>query len=290
MGGVLDKISLCTYSSGQTMVREVLGDWLHFLGGRPNQVIFAVSSVTGLPSIYEELHQEGTIDRIIWLEARGRSVEAIDAEALPLVVGAAPTEWVLLFKLDTLPCRSGHEFWVTEAIETVERHGLFGMTGSSRIADLIPLEDGYCVSQKFSNNFSLFRKSDWLNVINGSFGHGSATELAERPQFHGENLRFINEYVIENHLEQTGKKMLVKNESLDWSVFHVNVWGEALRKVRRSYLERKGVKRFLNTGKPFRRILRYPWQKYYGYPPPPPIKHLRIVLGRWRRDLFGIRS
>ena len=84
-------------------------------------------------------------------------------------------------------------------------------------------------------------------------------------------------------------RMLLRIESLDWSVFHVNVWGETLRTVRGSYIKRKGVKRFLNTGKPPRRVARHPWQKYYGFPSPPLWKRLRIVLGRWRRNLLGIK-
>ncbi len=31
MSKILEQISLCTFSTGRTLVREVLGDWLHFL-------------------------------------------------------------------------------------------------------------------------------------------------------------------------------------------------------------------------------------------------------------------
>jgi hypothetical protein len=288
---IYDRISLATYSCGKDMVREVLEDWLHFLGGRPNQVIFTVSPATGAPPIYEELRKEGKIDRIIGIEPNGRLVGQIEAEAVRVVVEAAPTEWVLLIKLDTLPYRSGHAGWLADAMEVIHRYKLFGMTGSA-LADPSqrPLEKDYCVTQKYSNNFSLFRRSDWLSVINQAVGQESGAFLSNRSQFSGENLRFLNEYLIENHLEETGRKMLVRIESLDWSVFHVNVWGETLRKVRISYIKRKGVKRFLNKGKPLRRVPLHPWQKYYGFPSPPLLRHLRIVLGSWRRNLLGARS
>jgi hypothetical protein len=289
--GVLDRISLCTYSTGNIMVREVLEDWLQFLGGRPNQIIFTVSPATGAPPIYEELRKEGKIDQIIGLEPKGRQVGEIDAEALRIVVDAAPTEWVLLIKLDTLPYRSGHASWLADAMEMIEKHELFGMTGADLAnPKLRLLEKGYCVTPKYSNNFSLFRRSDWLSVINQAMGQESVAILSRSSQFSGENLRFLNEHLIEKHLEETGRKMLVIIESLDWSVFHVNVWGETLRKVRLSYIERKGVKRFLNKGKPLRRVLLHPWQKYYGFPSPSLLKHLRIVLGSWRRNLLGTRS
>jgi hypothetical protein len=114
----------------------------------------------------------------------------------------------------------------------------------------LPLEPSYVVTQKFSNNLALFRRAEWLQVNDQALGQESGSNLAALPQFSGNDLRYLNEHVIECYLEKTGKKNLMKLESLDWSVSHVNVWGEALRKVRISYIERKGVKRFLNSGRP----------------------------------------
>ena len=81
---------------------------------------------------------------------------------------ATPTEWVLLIKLDSLPYRSGHETWLDDALERVDKYRLFGITGGFPIVDLVPLEDGYSTTQEFSNNFSIFRRSDWLNVIHAT--------------------------------------------------------------------------------------------------------------------------
>lgn len=287
MGNILDQVSLCTYSTGPSMVREVLDDWLQFLGGRPRRVIFAVSSFTGTPLIYEELRREGLIDQILDIKANSRSVMEVEPEATRSVVEAADTEWILLIKLDTLPFRSGHDDWLAHAMERIQRHGLFGMTGSSHMMTLTTLEEGYSLTQKFSNNFSIFRRSDWLNAVGTCVGRGYDQGIACSPQFQGNNLRYINEYAIESYLEQAGRHMLVKHESGEWSVFHVNIWGESLRKVRKSYRNRQRIKRFLTTGNPPRGPFRYPWQKYYGYPKPPIITLMRIVLGRWRRHLLG---
>lgn len=290
MNKFLDQISLCTFSTGQAMVREVLDDWLQFLGGRPNQVIFAVSPIDEPPPVYGELRGEGMIDRILLLGTKGSSVMQVDSEAIRLIVAAATTEWVLLIKLDTLPYRSGHETWLDDAMELVEKYHLFGMTGGFPIADLVPLEDGYSTTQKYSNNFSIFRRSEWLSVIRASVDNASDQAAAKGLQLHGDKIRYLNEYMLETHLENTGRRMLVKHDTRHWSIFHVNVWGEALRSVRTAYIKRQGIKRFFNTGKPLRRSLRYSWQKYYGYPRPSFLRLMRIVLGRWRRSLFGIRS
>ena len=134
------------------------------------EVIFAVSPRTGPPPIYEELRGEGLIDQVLVLGAEDRTVSEIDPEAIRLAVEAAPTEWVLLVKLDTLPYRSGHETWLDDAMERVDKYGLLGMTGGFLIADLVPLEDGYSSTQKFSNNFSIFRRSDWLRIIDIDIG------------------------------------------------------------------------------------------------------------------------
>ncbi|MGO8898476.1 MAG: hypothetical protein ACLQU5_09015 [Isosphaeraceae bacterium] len=163
MSKFLDQVSMCTYSTGQTMVREVLDDWLRFLGGRPNQVIFAVSPRIEPPPVYEELRKEGVIDRILLLESEGCPVLEIDPEAVRLIVDATPTEWVLLIKLDTLPYRSGHESWLDDALERVDKYRLFGMTGGFPIADLVPLEDGYSTTQKFQQqlfNFTAIRLAE----------------------------------------------------------------------------------------------------------------------------------
>jgi hypothetical protein len=287
MGDPLDQISLCTYSTGQSMVREVLGDWLQFLGGRPGRILFAVSPSTGAPPVYEELRNEGMIDQILSIDPAGRTVMETEPRATRLVVEAAPTEWVLLIKLDTLPYRLGHDDWLSQAMERILKHGLVGMTGSSPMMTLAPLEEGYSLTQKFSNNFSLIRRSDWLNTVSACVGTDYNEGPALTPLFQGAQIRFLNEYAIESHLERTGQHMLVRHESRDWSVFHVNVWGESLRRVRESYNGRRRINRFLTSGKPPKGPFRYPWQKYYGYPKPPPITLLRIVLGRWRRNLLG---
>jgi hypothetical protein len=287
MDDILEHLSLCTYSTGHTMVREVLGDWLDFLGGRPKQVIFAVSPSTGAPPVYEELRSEGLVDHLLFIDTGGSSVMEMDAKAIRSVVEAAPTEWVLLIKLDTLPYRKGHDGWLCDAMIRIQRHGLLGMTGSSAMMKLAPLEEGYSLTQKFSNNFSMIRRSDWLNAVTACVGKDYDRGPASSLRFQGDHLRFVNEGAIESHLELTGQHMLVRHECHDWSVFHVNVWGETLRRVRESYQNRRRIKKFLTTGTPPRGPFRYPWQKYYGYPKPPILRLMRIVLGRWRRNLLG---
>jgi hypothetical protein len=290
MSGILDQITLCTYNTGADMVREVLGDWLSFVGGRPRRVIVAVSPRDNVPPIYLQLQREGLIDQLLPVEARGRSVLEIDAEAVRLVIEAAPTEWALLVKLDTLPYRRGHDTWLADAFEILHRHGLFGLTGSIPLEDVQPLVKGYSVTRQYSNNFSLFHRADWINAVRSFLGADPDGRIASDPRFQGDGLRLTNEAAIESYLQRNRQRMLVRHESVDWSVFHVNVWGEALRRVRLSYLSRKGIRRFLKIGKPTCWPPYHPWDLWYGYPPPPILKRLRIHLGQWRRQLFRLQD
>jgi hypothetical protein len=282
---VLEQLNLVTFSTGAEMVREVLDDWEEFLGGRPRGVRFAVSPAFGAPSIYEELEREGRIDELLRIDPAGRSVGEVDAEALRRVVEASDSEWVLLVKLDTLPYRQGHEGWLADAFERIERHQLFGLTGSFRSLDLTPLEPGYCTTRKYSNNFSIFRRDEWLEVIESSVGRNFDGPMGHS-RYPDALLRFANEVAIETHLRDRNRPMLLRWESPAWSVFHVNVWGETLRRVREDYRARKNIAPFLNSGTPLPRRLRHPWEHYYGYPPPPWSKRVRIKFGEWRRDVF----
>jgi hypothetical protein len=104
--------------------------------------------------------------RLCWARVPrdGRLVGQIDAEAVRVVVEAAPTEWVLLIKLDTLPYRSGHASWLADAMEVIERNGLFGMTAASwPDPKQLPLEPDYVVTQE-SGRAPSFSGNDGLKT------------------------------------------------------------------------------------------------------------------------------
>jgi len=220
MDSYLDRISLCTFSTGGSMVREVLDDWFRFLGGRPRRVIFAVTPEDRPPPVYEELRAEGLIDTIIGVAGRGRPVEGLNAEAVHAAVTAATTEWVLVLKLDTLPYRAGHPSWLSESLRLVEDHGLFGLTGSFPLGESPRLTPGYRTSQNYSENFGILRKADWLRAVDAFVGDaGYAGESVRQSRFRDLEHRFINEHSIKDFLEANGLRLLAREEARDWSVF-----------------------------------------------------------------------
>jgi len=174
-------------------------------------------------------------------------------------------------------------------MRAVEHYNCLGLTGSAHnYYNLQPTEQGYSKTQKFSNNFSIIRREDWLSLQDTYVGKNFDGPLLGDAKFAGEELRFVNEAAIETFFEENQLYMLVRWESLQWSVFHVNVWGEQLRQVRELYMARKGVTPYLFTGKPHDRSKIHPWDMYYGYPKPSRFKRVRIWLGRWRREMFKV--
>lgn len=274
------------------MVRAVLEDWLIFLNGRPKQIIFTVSPINNPPPIYKQLHTERLIDTIIYLEPKGRSVAQIEPEAIRTAIEAAQTKWILLIKLDTLPFRRGHGDWLTKTVYIMEKYNCWGITGSGGIYhDAYLVQQGYSRTQKFSNNFSIFPRQDWLDIQDIYTGKefdgllfANSTDSVDSK---GDALRFISEEAVETFLKENNRYMLVQWESLEWSVFHVNVWGEKLREIRESYSKRINVSPYLFKSKPIFISMFPPWNLYYGYPKPGWFKRIRIWFGSKRREVLN---
>jgi len=271
----LEELTLCTYSSGTTMVREVLGDWFSFLGGKPRVVIFSVSYNITLPEVYRQLENEGMIDILIPIQAGARSPQEIDQFGVYKAISKVNTKWACLIKLDVLPFRDGHGDWLETAIERINAGGYFGFGGSYRAEDMQSVGNGFYRTQKYSHNFCIFRPDEWLSAA------GRAKQLTLPKLRHGNEPvaadRFLIERTIQDYMKSEDRYVLIRNEDPTWTVFHINQWGEDLRKIRETYLARRGIIPFLNTGKriPMSAYKYPPWQRYYGYPKPTLLQRLR---------------
>lgn len=267
---VLRDLTLCTYSTGTVMVREVLEDWFEFLGGQPAGVVFAVTPAANPPSVYAELADEGLIDRTIYLDAGGRSVYEMEIAALRTAVEAAATEWILLAKLDTLPYRKGHEDWLDETIAALRASDCIGLVGSgSMYYDVRPGPGPFVRVRRFTNNFAIIRRADWLAIQDRFVGRDLDGPLLRKPEFAGDMVRIAGEIAVDEYLNENGLFLLARRESRQWSVFHVNVWGDRLRQVRQKYRARAGIAPHLFRGRPHSPYsFTRPWIRYYGHPAP----------------------
>ncbi len=278
----MEKVSLCTYSTGQKMVRAVLEDWRRFAGPAIGEVVVAVSSQGDPPQVYRQLEDEGVIDRLIVIPANGRSVNDIDTVGIVACLQAAKCDYALLTKLDTLPHRDGNENWLAEALGKIRKQNLWGMTGSFRPDQARPLDDRYSLTRQFSNNFALLKPADYIDAVRDHCGDWvldpqspSSTELGFD--------RFDTERAVDLWLEKQDRDLLYREEQPDWTVFHVNVWGDTLERVRERFLKRRGIAKYLNRSE--LSYGPYQWQNYYSHPKPNLVKRTRVHVGAWRRAI-----
>lgn len=271
------------------MAEEVLLDWLEFLSPKPSEVVIVVGYKDSLPEVWEKLQESKTIDVLHGIEMGNRSPHQVCVEALYKLFDLASHEWIVTTNLDVLPFRNGNEGWLKKMHDVVlSDSNLLGATGSFRSMFNQRYNENFDQTASFSANFSLIKKNVWREIIE------SATQMAriDNDSANNKNLlsqnRFIIEHAVESYLFISGKKMLIKDESYDWSIFHVNVWNEPLRAIRLKYRKRKGIKKFLNRTQ---KISKMPWQipghkRYYGWPKEIWTTRLRVFLGKLRRDLL----
>ena len=279
------QVTLCTFHCGTPASLVVLRDWLTFLG---SPCLYArIATVTDRNDNFTTEHLEGVWPYcdLLPVSQGGLGLNALDAAAIFEVVESAKSEWILLVKLDTLPyCSLPEPGFLNWLIGDVEAAGLWGATGSFIPHDLSRDGAGRAVTTRYSNNYSLFRRDAWLDVI-----------MRRRPDFVDQirtrqltpSSRFVTEATIEEYLLDSGDRMLFLEDTLNRSVFHVNQWGQELLDIRERYLRREGIERFLNLYDESRlEPWKYPaWERYYGWPRPHPLRRFRIWAGRTRRQM-----
>ncbi|HKK17845.1 MAG TPA: hypothetical protein VJ952_04105, partial [Opitutales bacterium] len=208
---------------------------------------------------------------------------------------AVTTEWALFAKLDTLPYRNGHNGWLEEAMQKVATDGHMGLTGGfcghTPYRKLKPVGESYATSNKFSNNFTIMRISEWLEIEHRDVGPNFDGPV---PLSMGDAVRrFADEVAIERVMEQSRRYLLVRLEDIDWSVFHVNQWGETLRRIRIKYLNREKVGPHLCSDTRYHWKV-FDWQLYYEHPEPTLSERLyqyaRYLYGRIRLSILWLRD
>ncbi len=241
-------LALCTFSTGDTLVREVLQDWLDFLPSRPDRVIVSTllrdrhDASRDVHPVYRELVDEGLIDQLIELDAPGLDGRTAETLGTLSALHAADTDLALQIKLDTLPFRAGHADWLDEARAILHDGEFFAFTGSMSDYDATPLPrvadrelppGRYYQTQRFSVNFALVQPRAFVQRAVDTLGQW----CLDPPQFVArggdETSRFAVETVVNDAIARDGLACFSRNETPDWTIFHVNVWGKTLAGVHR---------------------------------------------------------
>jgi hypothetical protein len=278
---ILSQISMVTANYGEGVVlADVINDWFEFLGGKPGEVVVVdCGSDRQTQSTCWELFQQGSIDKLQLIHSTNDDFGKDKGYIKEYTAGAiASKPYVLVFKTDTLPYREGHDDWIVEAIEYLDRDDVFAIGGSfngpSKYKDAW---DGWYFSKKCSYNFSIMKRSAFIAAA-----HEFANDFilsgfqTENPAIGQE--RYFIEVAFEKYIERHNKSALIRLEDPTWSVFHTNVHDERLKWARERYQARKGIKKYLNAGysdapvEPAKFL-------YYGQPAPSLLKQIQIAFG-----------
>lgn len=262
---------------------SVLEDWFTFLGGKPGEVVVVDGgSDARTHQMYWELFNAGKIDKLQVIRREHPENHKDLCFIQEHTAGAiAAKPYLLWFKSDTLPFRKGHDNWLDEAIGYLDREDTFAVGGSFNF----PCKHhdapwpGWYFSHKCSENFSLMKRSSFVAAMEEFAGRYIASGYqAPSPADPTGQARYLIEIAWERYIERHNKYTLVKEEDPTWTIFHTNVLGEKLVKVREDYLARREVEKFMNAGVKAQFTQPLLGGTYYGQPRRPWIE-LRVAAG-----------
>lgn len=290
----LSEVSLVTANFGDAVVfADILQDWFRFLGGKPGEVVVVdAGSDPQTHAVYWKLFQEGSIDKLQVI--RSDHEDNADGKESCYIgdytqAAIASKPYLLLFKVDTLPYRSGHDTWIDEAIDYLDREDVFAVGGSfnfpSKHHDAWP---GWYFSHKCSLNFALMKRSTFMASVHEFAGSYILSGFkGQNPCQSAELNRHLIEVSLETYMQHHKMYTLSKIEDSNWTVFHTNTHEERLKKTRERYLTRRDVKYYINAGFSDTEPVPNKWI-YYGEPLLSTMsKHLQTLQVAFGRSHLG---
>ena len=280
----LSQVSLVSANFGNRLAyREVLLDWFKFLGGKPGEVVIVDGgSDRDTQKVYWELYQEGLIDKLQIIPSHHQDNDKERCFIQEYTAGViASNPYILWFKIDTLPYRKGHEGWLEEAIDDLDRDDVFAVGGAfNRSYPNFEARPGWYFSQACTINFSLMKRSTFVAVMQEFAGEYIASGFQGEHEFG----RFLLEIAFSAYMESHKVNTLCKIEDPTWTVFHTNAQDEYLQEVRHKYLARQDIETFMNPclAKDISQFL------YYGKPPIKSgnLKKIQIALGETKAGSY----
>lgn len=113
---------------------DIIQDWFTFLGGKPGEVVVVDSgSDLATQAIYWQLFQNKVIDKLHIVRGQHDSGDRNQADRQDyMAVAISNKPYVLLFGLDTIPQRQGYDYWFDEAINNLDRDGVFAVSAAEK--------------------------------------------------------------------------------------------------------------------------------------------------------------
>lgn len=281
--GALADLSMISANYGNLELAEAIHkDWFRFLGGEPGEVVFVEngSPLRGQTTLFEGVKQ-GWIDKLLSVRPGVFDIgkhQAFIAEVSALAMATRPL--ALLYHLDVLVSRHGHDDWLVDAQQRLQDPKVYAIGGSfnapSKSAEY---DEDWYLSNKLSGNFALLPRTRyqdaWLNVA-GSFVRSGYREEHPLPV---PARRFLMEVGLEKLLEKNEWRTMVRRETRDWSILHTNLNGPALAEARERALSGEGVDDYLNAGDAPTVTEHGKDLKYFGQPEVSLARRVRIAVG-----------
>jgi len=281
--GALADLSMISANYGNLELAEAIHkDWFGFLGGEPGEVVFVEngSPLRGQTTLFEGVKQ-GWIDKLLSVRPGVFDIgkhQAFIAEVSALAMATRPL--ALLYHLDVLVSRRGHDDWLVDAQQRLQDPNVYAIGGSFNAPSKSAEHDeDWYLSKKLSGNFALLPRTRyqdaWLNVA-GSFVRSGYREEHPLPV---PARRFLMEVGLEQLLEQRDWRTMVRRENRDWSILHTNLNGPALAAARDRARSGEGVDDYLNAGDAPTVTEHGKDLKYFGQPGLSLTRKLRIAIG-----------
>jgi len=282
--GALADLSMISANYGNLDLAEAIHkDWFRFLGGTPGEVVFVEngSPLKGQAALFQGVKQ-GWITKLLSVRPGAFDIgkhQAFIAEVSALAMATRPL--ALLYHLDVLVSRRGHDDWLVDAQQRLRDPSVYAIGGSfnapSKCAEF---DEDWYLSNKLSGNFALLPRTRyqdaWLRVA-GSFLRSGYREEHPLPV---KARRFIMEVGLEQLLESSDWRTMVRRETREWTILHTNLNGPELAAARMRVLSGEGVeRRYLNAGDAPTVTEHGKQLKYFGQPDEGMLRKVRVAVG-----------
>jgi hypothetical protein len=254
--GLLTRVSLCMSGYRHTSTLErVLGDWFEFLGGRPGEVVY-VDGGSPLADTRRlvKLVASGLITRLETIAPDSWENHFHRCYIQEYQSGRIATGEVLVFaKPDTLPFRRGHEGWLSADIAKLAEPGVLAITNTHLIDPPSGREGPYLVHDFASLNFAMMTRARFMEAMDysaaefvaGHFRGDYPESIVCEEQYR----RALVEWCWSRFAREKGMRVLAREESPEWMIFHINKHGRKLLSIRAAMRRGEGITPHLNKPK-----------------------------------------
>ena len=261
-------MSAANFGNAETF-KDVVQDWFKFLGGKPGEVVVVDGgSSPQTHAVYWDLFQNKFIDKLQVIRKEHPDNNKNTCYYQEIAAGAICTnKYILWFKSDTLPFRQGHDDWLPEAIEHLRAPRHVRRRRQLQRPQQAPRRPvARVVLQRQAQRQLRHHEAAELHGRAGRVRREVHRLQLHPPQPHrrrrqGEHpVRHRDRHGAVHEEPQPLHAGAVEDDT--WTVFHTNVVGPSLVKVREDYLARKNVRKFMNAG----RVIPLQGGCYYGRP------------------------